>query len=196
MHISIRPLAAEDLDRAAAVLGEAFADYPWTNWCVQADSHQERVTGLQRLYLEHMAVPHGLAYTDADQNGVVAFIPPDVPAPAESVFATIAELHGDRFARMVEAEAQLSTMGAWDDAWLLATIGVARSAQGRGLGGDLLAAGLAEVDRRGQACWLDTATRRNLPLYERHGFSIAGHIAIDDGPEVWRMHREAGSARQ
>ncbi|TJZ77967.1 GNAT family N-acetyltransferase [Rhodococcus oryzae] len=189
MELSIRPLVADDLDRAASVLGEAFADYPWTTWCVQADSHEQRVAELQRLYLEHMAVPHGLAYIDADRNGVVAFIPPDVSPPDESVLASIAELHGDRFVRMMDAEEQMSAMGSWDDAWLLATIGVARGAQGRGLGGDLLAAGLAEMDRAGHAVWLDTATRRNLPLYERHGFSIAGHITIDDGPEVWRMFR-------
>lgn len=30
MQNSVRPLSIDDLDRAAEVLGEAFADYPWT----------------------------------------------------------------------------------------------------------------------------------------------------------------------
>ncbi|WP_317552045.1 hypothetical protein [Rhodococcus erythropolis] len=32
-------------------------------------------------------------------------------------------------------------------------------------------------------------TERNLPLYQRFGFTIAGEISLTDGPTVWRMHR-------
>lgn len=191
MENYVRPMRAGDLDRAAAALADAFTDYPWTDWCVAADSHTDRLAGLQRIYLEHMALPYGAAYIDATGSGVAAFVPPDMPEPDESVVSKIVELHGDRVERLVEAEKQLSRLPAAPDAWTLATVGVAHAGQGAGLGGALLKAGLAELDRRERACSLDTSTDRNLPLYERHGFVVTGHLTLDGGLHVWRMHRQA-----
>lgn len=189
MHNSVRTLSAADLDRASEILGEAFADYPWTNWCVAEDSHLERIASLQRVYLEHMAIPHGNAYIDSSAHGVVAFLPPDVPAPTAEVSAKIVELHGDRFDRAMAADEQLSGLPVPDGAWLLATIGTTPQSRGTGLGTALMKHGLAELDRAGHACWLDTSTERNLPLYQRFGFTVVGQIALDSGPMVWRMHR-------
>ncbi|MFC4602915.1 GNAT family N-acetyltransferase [Rhodococcus kronopolitis] len=191
MENSVRPMRAGDLDRAAAVLADAFTGYPWTDWCVAADAHTERLAGLQRIYLEHLALPYGAADIDATGSGVAAFVPPDVPEPDESVVSRIVELHGDRVGRLAEAEDQLSRLPADPDAWTLATVGVARAGQGAGLGGALLATGLEELDRHSRACSLDTSTDRNLALYERHGFVVTGHVALDGGPQVWRMHRRA-----
>ena len=49
--------------------------------------------------------------------------------------------------------------------------------------------GLAEIDRVGHSCWLDTSTERNLLPSRRFGFTVAGHILLDGSPTVWRMHR-------
>ncbi|GEM35300.1 N-acetyltransferase [Nocardia neocaledoniensis NBRC 108232] len=188
MPVSIRPLSTADLDRAAQILGAAFADYPWTNWCVAEDAHLERVSALQRLYLEHIALPHGRAYIDSTRNGVLALLPPDAPAPAAEVSARIAELHGDRLDRLMAAEERMSTLPVPDGAWLLATIGTTPQSRGTGLGTALMNHGMADLDRAGHPCWLDTSTERNLPLYQRFGFTIADHLTYDGVP-VWRMHR-------
>ncbi|MEV0333378.1 GNAT family N-acetyltransferase [Nocardia sp. NPDC050717] len=190
MPTSIRPLTTADLDRAAQILGAAFADYPWTTWCVARDDHLRRVTALQRLYLEHLALPHGRAYIDDTGNGVLALIPSDAPAPSEEVSARIAELHGDRLDRLMAAEERMSTLPVPDGAWLLATIGTTPDSRGTGLGTALMAHGLAELDLAGHPCWLDTSTERNLRLYERFGFAVVGHLT-HDGVPVWRMHRHA-----
>ncbi|MBC7304676.1 MAG: GNAT family N-acetyltransferase [Nocardia sp.] len=189
MHHTIRSLTTADLDRASEILGLAFADYPWTDWCVAEDSHLERISSLQRLYLEDMALPHGCAYIDDNVHGVAAFLPPHAPAPPEEVSVKIAELHGDRFDRVMAADEQLSELPIPQGAWLLATIGTAPESRGTGLGAALMKHGLAELDRAGNSCWLDTATERNLPLYQRFGFTVIGQVALDDGPTVWRMHR-------
>ena len=189
MHHSIRSLTPADLDNASEILGLAFADYPWTNWCVAEDSHLERIAALQRLYLEHMALPHGNAYTDGNVHGVAAFLPSHTPPPSDEVEAKIAQLHGDRFDRVMAAHEQLSELPIPDGAWLLATIGTTPQSRGNGLGTALLEHGLAELDRAGHSCWLDTSTERNLPLYQRFGFTVAGQVTLDDGPRVWRMHR-------
>src|SRR6516225_4503597 len=49
MGAGVRRAVAADLDAAAAVLADAFADYPWTRWTVDSRRHIERVEGLQRL---------------------------------------------------------------------------------------------------------------------------------------------------
>ncbi|MFD6512369.1 hypothetical protein [Rhodococcus sp. NPDC060176] len=56
-RILFRPLST-DLDRAAEVLGEAFADYPWTNWCVAEDSHVERVAAINGSVSRSQAKSH------------------------------------------------------------------------------------------------------------------------------------------
>ena len=55
--IDTRPLTAVDVDRASDVLGLAFADYPWTRWVVDGRDHVGRITELQRLFLQHLALP-------------------------------------------------------------------------------------------------------------------------------------------
>lgn len=189
MPTSVRTLSTADLDRASQILGEAFADYPWTNWCVAEDAHLARISSLQRVYLEHMALPHGSAYIDTTGHGVIAFLPPDTPAPTAEVSARIAELHGDRLDRLMAAEERMSTLPVPDGAWLLATIGTTPQSRGTGLGTALMKHGLTELDRAGHACWLDTSTERNLPLYQRFGFAVVEHITLDGSVSVWRMHR-------
>ena len=54
-----RIAGASDVDRAAAVLADAFADYPWTPWTVDAADHRRRIIALQRIALEHFALPFG-----------------------------------------------------------------------------------------------------------------------------------------
>lgn len=48
---TIRPAVVGDLDTAADLLAEAFADYPWTRWSIPADGYSCRLRELQRLYL-------------------------------------------------------------------------------------------------------------------------------------------------
>eukprot|EP01013_Petalomonas_cantuscygni_P038023 TRINITY_DN69005_c0_g1_i1.p1 TRINITY_DN69005_c0_g1~~TRINITY_DN69005_c0_g1_i1.p1 ORF type:complete len:343 (+),score=43.29 TRINITY_DN69005_c0_g1_i1:113-1141(+) len=42
--------------------------------------------------------------------------------------------------------------------------------QGKGLGGAVLAPGLAHADQAGACCYLESSNPRNVPFYERHGF--------------------------
>lgn len=65
--------------------------------------------------------------------------------------------------------------------------------QGHGLGGELLQHGLAGLAGERGTPWLATTDERNVPFYERHGFTAAGtHPLGDDGPTLRVMH---GAAR-
>ncbi|QGQ17985.1 GNAT family N-acetyltransferase [Cellulomonas sp. JZ18] len=184
--VRVRPATAADLPGAAAALADAFADYPWTRWVVPADDHAVRLAELQHLYLGH-ALAHGVVLVDDDVTGVVALVPPDVPAPDDATWARVAELHGDRVGRLADG----GVAPVPDGAWTLATLGVARAGQGRGVGGALLAAALARVDAAAAPVALETSDARNVALYERHGFTTTGHVGVPAGPQVWAMVRAA-----
>ena len=57
--IDTRRAGPNDLGRASEVLGEAFADYPWTRWTVDPDDHQARIIRLQLLALENLGLAFG-----------------------------------------------------------------------------------------------------------------------------------------
>ncbi len=67
----------------------------------------------------------------------------------------------------------------WVDAaaWYLSILAVEPTAQNGGIGRLLLAPTLAEADRAGVACYLETFTPRSCVFYERLGFSTRVEIA-------------------
>jgi len=63
------------------------------------------------------------------------------------------------------------------NAWYLPIIGLAPHAQGQGLGGHLLRPTLAEADREGVDCYLETFSARSVRFYERFGFRSVGSFS-------------------
>ena len=63
-------------------------------------------------------------------------------------------------------------------------------AQGLGLGGTLLAGGLAWADAEGIPAYLEATNRRNAAFYARYGFEVVGVVKAPEYPEIigmWRM---------
>lgn len=60
-----------------------------------------------------------------------------------------------------------------EDAWYLSIIGVHPSAQGKGIGQELLAPTLSEADESHATCYLETFTPRSIGFYTRLGFKSA-----------------------
>ncbi|WP_260684533.1 hypothetical protein [Rhodococcus sp. KBS0724] len=94
------------------------------------DSHVQRVAAVQRIYLEHLALPFGRCYIDDSGNGVVAVLPPNVPEPDEKAVEKIVELRGDRLERILQADEQLSAVSIPAHAWSVATIGTTPRSRG------------------------------------------------------------------
>lgn len=55
----VRRAEIEDLDQIQRVLADAFPDYPWTRWTVDARDHRNRIARLQRLVPDHVGLPYG-----------------------------------------------------------------------------------------------------------------------------------------
>lgn len=196
MTRTVRKATRADLDRCAEVLGLAFADYPWTRWCVDSDGHVRRITELQRISLEAVGLPYGSVWVGERDSGVVSVaVWSDSRVMVDrSVFIELADRsrpwHGDRLAAAIDAETGgfgrptadhlfLETMGTHPDHWR------------RGFGARVLGPGLEQADRAGLLCALETSTEGNVEFYRSLGFEIVDHRVVDGGgPDVWTMWRQ------
>jgi GNAT superfamily N-acetyltransferase len=93
--------------------------------------------------------------------------------PDPSVGAT----GGDAYRRIIDFMRPRALAAVAESAWYLSIVGVAPSAQGRGIGTRLIEPTLAEADDAGVECYLETFDRRNLNFYQRLGFSAVGSHA-------------------
>jgi GNAT superfamily N-acetyltransferase len=88
--------------------------------------------------------------------------------------AYLAQLLGpqgwDNYRRIIEFMSSGSEVLAPSGAWYLTIIAVHPSAQGRGIGAELLKPTLAEASQAGAYCFLETFSRRALAFYQRVGF--------------------------
>jgi ribosomal protein S18 acetylase RimI-like enzyme len=95
------------------------------------------------------------------------------------------------FPRFPRSGAALERAFPDEPVWYLETLGIHPNAQRRGVGGALLAAGLAIVDADHVACHLHTSDEANLGYYGRWGFELTypGFPAGPGGPTYYGMTR-------
>ena len=192
----VRPGTLDDVDAAAAVLAEAFADSPWTRWTVDPERHIERIGSLQRLVLERAVLPFGelwVACVGTEVAGVAMWMHPNrIPHPAvwSSMRAETAALEGSRHDASVIAEEMLAFLKPATRHYYLGAVGVVPVHQGRGIGAELLAPVLRRADDESVDVSLETSTGSNVAFYRRLGFTTVGeHQIPDGGPHVWAMIR-------
>jgi hypothetical protein len=187
----------EDLERASEVLGEAFADYPWTRWTVDPDNHQERITRLQLLALENLGLPFGevwLSGLEGTIQSVAVWMDSAVPVPSSvsrALNPVVAHLEGSRHDASLAAEREIEGWRPTQRHFILAVLGTAPARQKEGLGARTLVPGLTTADRQGAGSFLETSSVSNLAFYSTFGFEVIGHKRLEgDGPDVWAMYRK------
>jgi hypothetical protein len=196
VRIETRRAGPSDLDRAAFVLGEAFADYPWTRWTVDSRDHEARVTGLQRLTLEHVGLAVGDVWVttvdDVIESVAIwtdsATIEDFTPDPALDRLA--AELEGSRHEASVLAERQVADWRPAERHLFLGTVGTAPRMCGLGLASGTLMPTLSAADTDGVPAFLETSSTQNIEFYSTLRFEVIDHRRITGGgPDVWAMLR-------
>ncbi|MCL7459820.1 GNAT family N-acetyltransferase [Micromonospora echinofusca] len=203
MEFEVRRIGPESTAEAADVLADAFDGYPWTAWTVAAERHRERLAAMFAGTVAAVGLPYGDVWAAVDPAGrlaaVAVWLPPNRPVPDEvwaAVAARNAELAGDRQPALRAADEACAALRSAEPASLLATVGVRRADQGRGLGARVLAPGLAEADRAGLPAVLETSSEPNVRFYRRLGFAVTGQARVPDGgPDVWAMRRPAAGER-
>jgi GNAT superfamily N-acetyltransferase len=184
---------ATSADEAAvvAVLTLAFANDPVTRWSWPDP----------RVYLEHFprfvrafggkAFDHASAHRAEGHAGAALWLPPGVQPDEEAMDALIqATVPEAALTDVVAVVAQMERHHPHEPHWYLPLIGVDPARQGKGYGAALLKHALLACDRDRTAAYLESTSRKNIPLYERHGFELVGTIQAGSSPPIFPMFRK------
>jgi ribosomal protein S18 acetylase RimI-like enzyme len=159
------------------------------------NDREQRIRRLFGWYLRR-ALPLDLSHTTAELSGAALWMGPGQwrlsPLQQALLLPEILRVVG-----LNRAMSRIAGVDAFQRKpprakhYYLAVLGVEPTMQGRGIGSALLLEGLHRCDRTRTAAYLETATERNLPLYERHGFRITREVRVPfGGPQMWLMWRE------
>lgn len=90
-----------------------------------------------------------------------------------------------RMAKMAEVVKPLHHNAVSGTHWYLALVGVDPKYQGQGLGGKLVRSLSAQADADNVPCYLETTGLRNVAIYKKCGYEVAGEVAevVCDGDE-------------
>ncbi len=195
--IETRQARVGDLKRASEVLGEAFADYPWTRWTVDPDNHQARITRLQLLALENLGLTFGevwLSGLEGVIQSVAVWMDSAVLVPSSisrALDPVVAQLEGSRHNASLAAQREVEEWRPKQRHFSLAVLGTAPARQSKGLGARTLVPGLTNADREGTGSFLETSSEPNLDFYSTFGFEVIEHKRLEGGgPDVWAMYRK------
>jgi GNAT superfamily N-acetyltransferase len=193
----IRKVTGDDVATLARALARAFEDDPVMSWIFRDDS--ERLGRLERsfgLFLRRIWLPHQECYAVDRLFGAALWLPPDKwhlgVADQLRLLPSMISVAGRNLPRlfavlnMIEKKHPKSRSH-----YYLAVLGVEPEFQGRGFGGALIQPVLTRCDRDRIPAYLESSKRRNVVLYERHGFHVVEELKLPkDGPPLWRMWRE------
>jgi GNAT superfamily N-acetyltransferase len=194
-----RPATESDHEAAAEALALAFADDPaWAHLLPDADSRAERLLSFFTAEIANLVPDYREVWIAEEGRGAaiwarpgrwrVPFLRTMRPAPR------MGRVFGRRLplATWVQLRLERHHRGR-PPHWYLHYLGVEPRAQGRGLGGALMAPVLERCDGEGIPAHLEASTERSRVLYERNGFAHVDTFHLPaGGPPLREMWREPG----
>jgi GNAT superfamily N-acetyltransferase len=192
----VRKLTPDEVPRVARALARAFEDDPVMSWIFREDT--ERLTRLERafgLFLRRIWMPQRECYAVDRLFGAALWLPPDkwhlAVADQVRLLPSMIAVTGRNLPRLFTVLNTIEKKHPKPPHYYLAVLGVEPEAQGRGFGGALMQPVLTRCDRERIPAYLESSKRRNVVLYERHGFRVVEELKLPkDGPPIWRMWRE------
>jgi len=197
---TIRPARADDLPHLRTVCALAYRDNPLMRWVLpDAATRPDACAAWLGPSLErYLAAGRVDVLTvDDDVVAVAAWRLPGVDATGTAVAATLPRPAGvlralvgeARAAHVLDALGGAAALAPASSGPYLNYLAVRPGHQGRGHGGDLLRHGADALAHATGTPWLATTDPRNVPFYERHGFTRAGALDLaPDGPVLAVLH--------
>ena len=194
------PLDHSKVKHAALVLERAFFNDPYFTFSLPDESRRARLLPWLFERILRYALLYGQVYTTSSLEGLAVWL--RMKKVTTNWFGAIRtglfllplrlnrreawrNMHLERLADRFHSQAVTAPH------WYLLMLGVEPSLQGRGIGSLLLQPVLELADRQKLACYLETNNEKNLPFYERHGFSVKSQgQALENAPFTWAMLRE------
>lgn len=195
----VRRATAADIPAMAAVLTHAFAHDPFYSFLVgDAPERSGRMRDGWEGILRFASARLAETYTTEDLAGVALWLPPGYRGPSvlDSLRLTpaVARLSGWSRLRMVSSVMDTLERRRRHHAPLphfyLSALGVDPERQGTGVGSALMQPILDRCRRLRIPAYLETATARNVLLYERLGFDVVEELTIPNSDvHGWLMLR-------
>jgi ribosomal protein S18 acetylase RimI-like enzyme len=198
----IRKLTADDVPRISDALARAFYDDPVLGWVFRDESERlARLEAAFEVYLRRIWLPQEECYGVEGLFGAALWLPPDKwhlgPLEQLRLLPSMIMVNRRNSPRMFSLLRMLEKKHPKDRPhYYLAVLGIEPQIQGRGFGSALMQPVLSRCDRDQTPAYLESSKRRNVALYERHGFEVVEEVGLPKGgPPMWRMWREpAGTA--
>ena len=198
---AVQPLDPVNLPRLAAALARAFQDDPLQTHVLPDPAERAARSPAHFAPLIAYGLRFGTVLTTAGEPlGASVWLPPGETEVTEARaheagLDKLPELLGEapaaRFFAALEAVDPLHKADMPADHWYLLVLGVDPVAQGRGLARALLAPVLAEADRDGHPCYLETAQPANVGLYRHLGFRVLREVVHEaSGLRLWTFRRD------
>lgn len=202
MHGQERPrtrqATRDDADAVAALIGDAFRDDPVLTWLMpHPQRRHDAVACYFRAMVKHVYLPHGQIDMADDASGAALCLPAGPSTVGLPVLADLGLactfLRAGGLRGLLRAQALQAALRAnrpSEPHVYLHALGVHAAHRGRGVGSALLQQITAQCDRRYALAYLENTNARNLPLYERHGFTVLrAWTPPGGGPRIWFMAR-------
>jgi GNAT superfamily N-acetyltransferase len=202
--VEIRALLRADVPETRHVLARSFDDDPFFIWLFPAPVR--RFLALRNFMGSSTAdtIKFGHAYAAVENGRIVgsaAWLPPGAYplTPGRQIrqlvtIAGIAPLFPLRLTKGLGLLAAMTKAHPKEEHWYLYVLGVDPARWRRGIGGQLMAPVLDQVDREGLPCYLETQNESNLAFYGRYGWEVRDVLQLPGCPPLWTMWREPQKA--
>ena len=196
----MRLATSNEIPELAATLARAFAHDPFYTYVVgDAPERNQRMRDGWTGLLRHTSDNLSTTYTTDDHAGVALWHPPGYGGASFigslRLMPSVLRLAGGfrhlrEVSRAVAALEQHRHRHVPAPHFYLSALGVEPDRQGSGLGTALVQPILERADQGRVAAYLETATARNVLLYERLGFAVVEEMTLP-GTDVhgWLMRR-------
>lgn len=196
---TVAPLALDvrpDERRAIQTITSAFVADPVSRWCWPDLSQYLEAMPAFATAFAGRAFGQGTAFCAENYRAVALWLPPSSGIDEAAVEAVLREsIEPSRQAELHQLLEDMADCHPSEPHWYLPLIGVDPAAQGQGFGRALLQHTLERCDRDGTVAYLEATSRRNIPLYQRHGFQVVGSIQVGSSPPLTPMLRQPGGGR-
>lgn len=203
-HRTVRPFVRADLSATVATLARAFDEDPVMVWIFPDEQmRRRRLPGFFASSLRGTPRNSGaeVAVLEGRVLGAAVWLPPGAWRPPlwRQLVALpgVALRLGSRMAVASTTYGALLRVHPAKPHWYLSGIGTDPSAQGTGVGSELMRSRLVRCDAERMPAYLESSNARNVPFYGRHGFRVVGELIVPGGgPTLWLMWRDPQDGNQ
>lgn len=183
--------------QATVMLGRAFHNDPWMLYLYPDEvKRRHRLPVLFGIPLRYV-LRYGEITTTADVTGVACWLPPGKTTLTLRGMLNTGSLRSAfqlgwqgllRSNRLQIYQNSLHKRYVSEPHWYLYVLGVDPTVQGQGIGSMLLQSGLERADAARLPAYLETMNPRNVPFYQKFGFSIVHEGEIPgSNVRMWSM---------